>query len=102
MPLAPIALAVGGFRIGLTEFVIAGLLPEVAASFSVDEATAGCAGPRDIPGPPHKRPPGIRSSRIRSPQPNATWGASDRQPQDTRKALIPGWPLARPTGELPS
>ena len=36
-----LALAVGGFGIGLTEFVIAGLLPEVAADFSVSEATAG-------------------------------------------------------------
>lgn len=36
-----LALAVGGFGIGLTEFVIAGLLPEVAADFAVDEATAG-------------------------------------------------------------
>ncbi|WP_067439850.1 MFS transporter [Nocardioides jensenii] len=36
-----LALAVGGFGIGLTEFVIAGLLPEVAADFEVSEATAG-------------------------------------------------------------
>ena len=36
-----LALAVGGFGIGLTEFVIAGLLPEVAADFGVSEATAG-------------------------------------------------------------
>ncbi|GAB3792814.1 MFS transporter [Nocardioides ungokensis] len=36
-----LALAVGGFGIGLTEFVIAGLLPEVAADFTVSEATAG-------------------------------------------------------------
>ncbi|MFC4784574.1 MFS transporter [Nocardioides sp. MAHUQ-72] len=36
-----LALAVGGFGIGLTEFVIAGLLPEVAADFAVSEATAG-------------------------------------------------------------
>lgn len=41
MPLALLALALGGFGIGLTEFVIAGLLPEVAADFAVDEATAG-------------------------------------------------------------
>ena len=41
MPLALLALAIGGFGIGLTEFVIAGLLPEVAADFRVDEATAG-------------------------------------------------------------
>lgn len=41
MPLALLALAVGGFGIGLTEFVIAGLLPQVAATFAVDEAAAG-------------------------------------------------------------
>jgi DHA1 family inner membrane transport protein len=41
MPLALLALAAGGFGIGLTEFVIAGLLPEVASDFSVNEATAG-------------------------------------------------------------
>ena len=41
MPLALLALAIGGFGIGLTEFVIAGLLPEVAADFAVDEAAAG-------------------------------------------------------------
>lgn len=41
MPAGLIALAVGGFGIGLTEFVIAGLLPEVAADFHVDAAAAG-------------------------------------------------------------
>ncbi|UZX02017.1 MFS transporter [Arthrobacter sp. CDRTa11] len=41
MPIGLIALAVGGFGIGLTEFVIMGLLPEVAADFQVSEATAG-------------------------------------------------------------
>jgi DHA1 family inner membrane transport protein len=41
MPIGLIALALGGFGIGLTEFVIMGLLPEVAAEFNVDEATAG-------------------------------------------------------------
>ena len=41
MPLGLIALALGGFGIGLTEFVIMGLLPEVAADFSVSEAAAG-------------------------------------------------------------
>ncbi|MCG7414461.1 MULTISPECIES: MFS transporter [Microbacterium] len=41
MPLGLIALAVGAFGIGLTEFVIMGLLPEVAGDFGVDEATAG-------------------------------------------------------------
>lgn len=39
--LALLALTMGGFGIGLTEFVIAGLLPEVARSFSVSEARAG-------------------------------------------------------------
>lgn len=34
-------MAVGGFGIGLTEFLIAGLLPQVAASFAVSEAAAG-------------------------------------------------------------
>ena len=41
MPLGLIALAIGAFGIGLTEFVIMGLLPEVAADFGVSEATAG-------------------------------------------------------------
>jgi MFS transporter, DHA1 family, inner membrane transport protein len=41
MPLGLIALAIGGFGIGLTEFIIMGLLPEVAADFNVSEATAG-------------------------------------------------------------
>ncbi|WP_250034937.1 MFS transporter [Paractinoplanes maris] len=41
MPLGLVALAIGGFGIGLTEFVIMGLLPEVAADFGVSEATAG-------------------------------------------------------------
>lgn len=41
MPIGLIALALGGFGIGLTEFVIAGLLPEVAADFAVTEAAAG-------------------------------------------------------------
>ncbi|MGX5697298.1 MFS transporter [Agromyces soli] len=41
MPLGLIALAIGAFGIGLTEFVIMGLLPEVAADFSVTEASAG-------------------------------------------------------------
>ncbi|WP_085367552.1 MFS transporter [Leifsonia sp. NCR5] len=41
MPIGLIALALGGFGIGLTEFVIAGLLPEVAADFRVNEAAAG-------------------------------------------------------------
>jgi MFS transporter, DHA1 family, inner membrane transport protein len=41
MPLGLIALALGGFGIGLTEFVIMGLLPEIAADFHVTDATAG-------------------------------------------------------------
>lgn len=41
MPVALLVLAVGGFGIGLTEFVIMGLLPEVAADFGVTEQVAG-------------------------------------------------------------
>ncbi|GAA1640783.1 MFS transporter [Microbacterium flavum] len=41
MPLGLIALALGAFGIGLTEFVIMGLLPEVAADFAVSETAAG-------------------------------------------------------------
>lgn len=41
MPLGLLALAVGGFGIGLTEFVIMGLLREVAHDFRVTEAVAG-------------------------------------------------------------
>ncbi|MGX9227775.1 MFS transporter [Streptomyces albus] len=41
MPLALLALAVGAFGIGTTEFVIMGLLPEVAADFGVSVPTAG-------------------------------------------------------------
>ncbi|ATG54050.1 MFS transporter [Brachybacterium ginsengisoli] len=41
MPAALYALALGGFGIGLTEFVIMGLLPEVAADFAVTETVAG-------------------------------------------------------------
>lgn len=41
MPIGLLALALGGFGIGLTEFVIAGLLPEVASGFGVSETTAG-------------------------------------------------------------
>ncbi len=41
MPIGLIALALGGFGIGLTEFVIMGLLPEVAADFHVSDAAAG-------------------------------------------------------------
>jgi DHA1 family inner membrane transport protein len=41
MPVALWALAIGGFGIGLTEFVIMGLLPEVATDFGVSETVAG-------------------------------------------------------------
>lgn len=41
MPVALFALAIGGFGIGLTEFVIMGLLPEVARDFNVTETVAG-------------------------------------------------------------
>ena len=41
MPAALYALAIGGFGIGLTEFVIMGLLPEVADDFGVTEQVAG-------------------------------------------------------------
>ncbi|MBT2533930.1 MFS transporter [Arthrobacter sp. ISL-48] len=41
MPLGLFALALGGFGIGLTEFVILGLLPEVAADFAVSIPVAG-------------------------------------------------------------
>ncbi|MFD4600979.1 MFS transporter [Streptomyces sp. NPDC058464] len=40
-PSGLIALALGGFGIGLTEFLVAGLLPQVASDFAVSEATAG-------------------------------------------------------------
>ncbi|MDG9705021.1 MFS transporter [Streptomyces sp. DH37] len=41
MPLALLALAIGAFGIGTTEFVIMGLLPEVAEEFGVPIPTAG-------------------------------------------------------------
>ncbi|MFF2659087.1 MFS transporter [Kitasatospora sp. NPDC058032] len=41
MPLALLALAVGAFGIGTTEFVIMGLLPEIAADYGVSIPTAG-------------------------------------------------------------
>ncbi|MER5883862.1 MFS transporter [Streptomyces sp. NPDC001941] len=41
MPLALLALAIGAFGIGTTEFVIMGLLPEVGADFDVSIPTAG-------------------------------------------------------------
>ncbi|MDT5196528.1 MAG: transporter, family, inner rane transport protein [Mycobacterium sp.] len=39
--LAVLALAIGGFGIGTTEFVAMGLLPDIAASLGVSEPTAG-------------------------------------------------------------
>ncbi|MER6158458.1 MFS transporter [Streptomyces sp. NPDC001868] len=41
MPLALLALAIGAFGIGTTEFVIMGVLPEVAGDFDVSIPTAG-------------------------------------------------------------
>jgi len=41
VPLALLALALGGFGIGLTEFGIMGLLPEVADDFGVTDTVAG-------------------------------------------------------------
>ncbi|WPB94740.1 MFS transporter [Streptomyces malaysiensis] len=41
MPIALLALAIGAFGIGTTEFVIMGLLPEVAGDFDVSIPTAG-------------------------------------------------------------
>jgi DHA1 family inner membrane transport protein len=41
MPLALVALAIGAFGIGTTEFVIMGVLPEVAGEFGVTIPTAG-------------------------------------------------------------
>ncbi|PPB48730.1 MFS transporter [Arthrobacter pityocampae] len=41
MPKGLLALALGGFGIGLTEFIIMGLMPEVAGTFGVTEAQAG-------------------------------------------------------------
>ncbi|MFF4651510.1 MFS transporter [Streptomyces sp. NPDC001380] len=41
MPLALLALAISAFGIGTTEFVIMGLLPEVAGDFAVSIPTAG-------------------------------------------------------------
>lgn len=41
MPAALFALAIGAFGIGLTEFVIAGILPQIASDYGVDIPTAG-------------------------------------------------------------
>lgn len=40
MPLALFALAIGAFGIGLTEFVIAGILPQIAQDFGIDIPTS--------------------------------------------------------------
>ena len=39
--LAVLALALGGFGIGTTEFVAMGLLPDIASSLGITEPTAG-------------------------------------------------------------
>jgi DHA1 family inner membrane transport protein len=41
MPLALLALAIGAFGIGTTEFVVMGLLPQIAGDFGVSVPTAG-------------------------------------------------------------
>lgn len=41
MPIALLALAIGAFGIGLTEFVIAGILPQLADDFAVSIPSAG-------------------------------------------------------------
>lgn len=41
MPLALLALTLGAFGIGTTEFVVVGLLPDIAATYSVSIPTAG-------------------------------------------------------------
>ena len=41
MPVALLALAIGAFGIGTTEFVMMGVLPQAAADFGVDIPTAG-------------------------------------------------------------
>ena len=41
MPLALLALAIGAFGIGTTEFVIMGLLPQVGTDLGVSVPTAG-------------------------------------------------------------
>ena len=42
MPLALVALAVASFGVGTTEFVIMGLLPELARDLGVTIPHAGC------------------------------------------------------------
>jgi len=41
VPVALLALAIGAFGIGTTEFVMMGVLPQAAADFGVDIPTAG-------------------------------------------------------------
>ncbi|HET6500410.1 MAG TPA: MFS transporter, partial [Amycolatopsis sp.] len=41
MPIALLALAIGAFGIGTTEFVMMGVLPQAAADFGVSIPTAG-------------------------------------------------------------
>lgn len=41
MPAALFALAIGAFGIGLTEFVVAGILPQIARDFGIDIPTTG-------------------------------------------------------------
>lgn len=41
VPAALFALALGGFGIGLTEFVVAGLLPDIAGQLHINEADSG-------------------------------------------------------------
>ena len=41
MPAALLALAICAFGIGTTEFIMMGLLPEIAAAFQVSIPTAG-------------------------------------------------------------
>lgn len=41
MPLALLALAIGAFGIGTTEFVVVGLLPQIAGDYGVSVPTAG-------------------------------------------------------------
>ncbi len=41
MPLALLALTIGAFAIGTTEFVIVGLIPTIASDLSVTLPTAG-------------------------------------------------------------
>ncbi|MFD0535859.1 hypothetical protein ACFQY7_21035 [Actinomadura luteofluorescens] len=45
MPLALLALAIGAFGIGTTEFVIMGLLPQVGADLGVSVPTAASWSP---------------------------------------------------------